>query len=75
MITKELLFYLYTPHTTFCKKLKQIDVLFTFTFYITLPYLTSIKHNARYPKACVVGVRKERGRELGREITREGGGR
>ena len=29
----------------------------------------------RLPLACVAGVRKGRGRELGRETTREGGGR
>ena len=58
MITEELLFYFYTPHTAFCKK-TETDVLFTFTFYITLPYLTYIKHNACYPKACLVMSRSK----------------
>ena len=58
MITEELLFYFYTPHTAFCKK-TETDVLFTFTFYITLPYLTYIKHNACYPKTCLVMSRSK----------------
>ena len=56
MITEELLFYLYTPHTAFCKKLKQMLCL---RLRFTLPYLTYIKHNACYRKACVVMSRSK----------------